>query len=86
MQKLTFIIFMLLAIGKLNAQNTSLDSDKIKTSKNILYVGIGTALLYFPAYISYERSLPANYIGPRFTSFINLGTGIAAHWEGASAF
>ena len=63
------------------------DSTKdLNRNKNVLYGGVGTALFYFPAYIYYERKMSDHFLGSRFSSFLTLGTGIGAHWEGSSQF
>jgi hypothetical protein len=72
--------------GSTNAIQANDSIKDLKKYKNVLYGGLGTALLYFPAYLYYERKLSDHFLGSRFSSFITLGTGIAAHWEGESSF
>jgi hypothetical protein len=62
------------------------DTVKINSQKNLFYGGVGTALLYFPAYIYYERQLQEGLFTSKFSSFVTVGTGTAAHWEGASQY
>jgi hypothetical protein len=86
-----------ISLSKVNAQYSSLinnylvdlneqESAQFSESRNLFYGGIGTALLYFPAYIYYERKLNKPILGPRLSTFASVGTGIAAHWEGQSAY
>jgi hypothetical protein len=72
--------------GVLSSVNSRDSIKDNKNYKNVLQGGIGSALLYFPAYIYYERKLQDHFLGSRFSSFLTLGTGIAAHWEGESAY
>lgn len=54
--------------------------------KNLVYGGIGSVLLYSPAYVYYERQLQERFLKSKFSSFVTVGTGAAAHWEGASEY
>ncbi len=89
--------FEFISLSKINAQYSSSnhnnllgfnekDNAQIEERRNLFYGGIGTALLYFPAYIYYERKLNKPILGPRLSTFASVGTGIAAHWEGQSAY
>jgi len=89
-KSLLFICFISL-LTEVSAQSNieetlTRDSVKISSQKNLLYGGIGTALLYFPAYIYYERQLQEGLLRSKFSSFMTVGTGAAAHWEGASQY
>ncbi len=67
-------------------ENILNDSTHINLDKNCMYGGIGFLLLYAPAYIYYERKLQDSFLKTRFSSFITVGAGIAAHWEGSSPY
>ena len=74
---------LLLTFNKMHAQTY----DSIgRSNKNLIYGGVGFGGLYFPAFVFYERQLQDHFLNTKFSSFVTVGTGAAAHWEGASTF
>ena len=82
--KLLILPFVtLLIFNNMNAQGY----DSIgRINKNLIYGGFGTGGIYFPAHLYYERHLQTQFLNTKFSSFITVGTGIAAHWDGASNY
>lgn len=77
------LLATLLVCNNSDAQNTN-STDRV--NKNLLYGGIGVGGIYFPAYIYYERQLQEHFLNSKFSSFVTVGTGAAAHWEGSSYY
>ena len=85
------VFFFICLLNNLSAQiqsryNVNDDSVQIISQKNLFYGGIGSVLLYSPAYVYYERQLKEGFLKSKFSSFVTVGTGAAAHWEGASQY
>jgi hypothetical protein len=83
MKTLLLSFVTLLIATNMNAQNTEPIG---QMNKNLIYGGLGTGGIYFPAYVYYERQLQDHFLNSKFSSFVTVGTGAAAHWDGASNY
>ena len=83
MKRLLLTFATLLLFSNLNAQNLQASE---QNNKNLIYGGIGVGGIYFPAYIYYERRLQEHFLDSKFSSFVTVGSGAAAHWDGASNY
>jgi hypothetical protein len=83
MKTLLLFFATLLIVTNMNAQHVEPIG---KMNKNLIYGGLGTGGIYFPAYLYYERHLNEQFLDTKFSSFVTVGTGIAAHWDGASTY
>lgn len=79
-------IILISTANNLNSQNVHSDSNDIKDYNNAFIVSIGPVSLleYFPVTAFYEHMLLKDPFGPKVSTFIDIGAGLAANSGGGT--
>jgi len=90
MKKIFITTALIIVFNSLvQAQAERKDSLKADLNKNSLNLSLGPGgiiMLFIPAHVSYERLFQGKIFGSRNSTIVDLGVGVAAHWEGESTF
>ena len=82
--KIVTIAFLLGSIKNGTAQEGKLQ--EIRFNNNAIYGNVGNGGLYFTATVYYERTIKQKIWNRNISSFVKVGFGAEAHWEGEGMY